>query len=152
MDDAQVPTERTLMEVLAELTERSFGADMFVTEDARVRCGTCHQDTAAPDLDLDRLVRLEGASDPADMAAVLGLTCRHCGTKGSASSASAPARPPGRRGPRRPRGPPLLTPPQRVPVAQREAVRGAQVAGCDSSVCGRCLNPQVAPVGQREAV
>ena len=84
MDDAQVPTERTLMEVLAELTESGFGADMFVTEDARVRCGTCHQDTAAPDLDLDRLVRLEGASDPADMAAVLGLTCRHCGTKGSA--------------------------------------------------------------------
>ena len=83
MDDAQVPTDRTLMEVLAELADAGFAADMFVTDDAQIRCGTCHKDTAVTDLDLDRLCRLEGASDPADMAAVLGLTCRHCGTKGT---------------------------------------------------------------------
>ena len=84
MDEGRVPTDRTLTEVLAEMVDGGFAADMFVTEDAKVRCGACHQDTAPPDLDLDRLQRLEGASDPADMAAVLGLTCRHCGTKGTA--------------------------------------------------------------------
>jgi hypothetical protein len=78
------PTDRTLMEVLGELSEQGFTQDMFGTAEAMVRCGSCHADTAPADLELDRLMRLEGASDPADMAAVLGLTCRHCGARGTA--------------------------------------------------------------------
>jgi hypothetical protein len=57
---------------------------MFVTADAMVRCGTCHQDTAPTDLDLLELIRLEGVADPADEAAVLALQCRLCGARGTA--------------------------------------------------------------------
>ncbi len=74
----------TLVGLLAALADAGFTRDMFVTPDAMVRCGTCHQDMAPAELQLDELRRIEGASDPADMAAVLGLTCTHCGAKGSA--------------------------------------------------------------------
>lgn len=74
----------TLLEALDHLRSLGFDRDMFVTEDAMVRCGSCHQDTAPADLDLLELVRLEGVSDPADEAAVLALTCRLCGARGTA--------------------------------------------------------------------
>jgi hypothetical protein len=34
--------------------------------------------TPADELAVDSLARLEGASDPGDMAAVIALTCPHC--------------------------------------------------------------------------
>lgn len=57
---------------------------MFVTPEAKIRCGVCHADSDPADLELDALKRVEGASDPADMAAVLALTCKACGAKGTA--------------------------------------------------------------------
>jgi hypothetical protein len=74
----------TLLEALAQLRAAGFDRDMFVTEDAMVRCGSCHHDAAPADLDLLHLIRLEGVSDPSDEAAVLALTCRVCGAKGTA--------------------------------------------------------------------
>jgi hypothetical protein len=74
----------TILEALEHLRAQGFDRDMFVTVDAMVRCGSCHQDTAPADLDLLALVRLEGVSDPADEAAVLALTCRLCGARGTA--------------------------------------------------------------------
>jgi hypothetical protein len=56
---------------------------MFVTPEAMVRCGACHHDDHPSDLVLHRLRRIEGASDPGDMAAVLALTCNVCGAKGT---------------------------------------------------------------------
>lgn len=80
-----VPSDSTtLVAVLAAMAAEGFAQDMFVTEEAQVRCGACHRDTAPADLALDRMRRLEGASDPADMAAVLGITCGHCGARGTA--------------------------------------------------------------------
>ncbi len=74
----------TLSEVLELLVAEGFTRDMFVTAEGALRCGACHQDTAPADLSLERMVRIEGASDPADMAAVLGVLCRHCGARGTA--------------------------------------------------------------------
>ena len=74
----------TILEALDRLREQGFDRDMFVTAEAMVRCGSCHQDTAPADLDLLGLVRLEGVSDPADEAAVLALQCRLCGARGTA--------------------------------------------------------------------
>lgn len=74
----------TLVEVLAEFSQAGFSADMFVTAEGKVRCGVCHHDMEPTDLELDRLQRFEGASDPADMAAILGLVCSACGARGSA--------------------------------------------------------------------
>lgn len=74
----------TILEALDWLKERGFGGNMFVTDGAVVRCGACRHDMPAAELDLRHLIRLEGASDPSEMAAVLGLVCHDCGTKGAA--------------------------------------------------------------------
>jgi len=80
-----VPSDNTtLVAVLECFVNDGFTQDMFVTDEAMVRCGACHQDIAPADLVLDRLRRIEGASDPADMAAVLGVSCSHCGARGTA--------------------------------------------------------------------
>lgn len=79
-----VPGEDTIQSVIAELQARGFTADMFVTPDARVRCGAYDHDAAPADLELDELRRIEGDSDPADMAAILALTCLVCGRRGTA--------------------------------------------------------------------
>lgn len=74
----------TILEALDWLSGQGFDGNLFVTDGALVRCGTCRHDMPAADLDLRHLIRLEGASDPSEMAAVLGLVCRGCGTHGSA--------------------------------------------------------------------
>jgi hypothetical protein len=88
VDDAAavpgVPAEDTIQSVIAQLQERGFTTDMFVTPDALVRCAACDHLAAPADLELDELRRVEGDSDPADMAAVLALTCLACGSKGTA--------------------------------------------------------------------
>lgn len=73
----------TLIEALDRLKGMGYGDGLTVNEDGSVHCGACHHDMPASGLDLDHLYRLEGASDPADMAAVLGLSCADCGVKGS---------------------------------------------------------------------
>lgn len=91
MDHEPTPTEpgvpsdsTTMLDVLASLADEGYTQDMFVTPEAMVRCGACHHVTAPADLVLNRLCRIEGASDPADMAAVLAVTCKVCGAKGTA--------------------------------------------------------------------
>ena len=46
-----------------------------------VRCEVCGQTTPADEVAIDSLCRLEGASDPDDMAAVVALTCPRCDAK-----------------------------------------------------------------------
>jgi hypothetical protein len=46
-----------------------------------VRCEVCGEETPADELAVDSLARLEGASDPGDMAAVIAMTCPHCDAK-----------------------------------------------------------------------
>jgi hypothetical protein len=74
----------TIVGLLTALADIGYTGDLFVTPDGRLRCGTCHADMDPAGLQLDHLRRLEGASDPADMAAVLGITCPHCGQRGTA--------------------------------------------------------------------
>lgn len=74
----------TLLEALDQLRAVGFDRDMFVTAEAMVRCGSCHQDTAPADLNLLHLVRLEGVSDPGEEAAVLALQCTVCQARGTA--------------------------------------------------------------------
>jgi hypothetical protein len=74
----------TLLEALDRLRGLGFARDMYVTPDAMVRCGSCHHDAAPDQLDLYHLVRLEGVSDPGEMAAVLALECTVCGMRGTA--------------------------------------------------------------------
>lgn len=88
---APTPDGRTLLEVLAELKGAGFEHDMFITPEAKVRCGTCHHDADVTELVLHGIRRLEGVSDPADEAAVLALECKVCGMRGTAIARYGPA-------------------------------------------------------------
>lgn len=79
-----MPTDVTLVEVLTELADAGYRTDFLVGDDGRTRCRACGRDWAPKELQLDGLRRLEGASDPADMATVLALTCPGCGAQGTA--------------------------------------------------------------------
>ena len=79
-----VPTDRTLTEVLEDLRRLDFTNDVRVTPEGMLCCRVCEHCIAAQDMDLLHLRRVEGASDPADMAAVLGLRCVACGALGTA--------------------------------------------------------------------
>jgi hypothetical protein len=56
-----------------------------------VACGTCGSVLRPADLLVHRLRRLEGASDPDDMLAVVGASCRGCGTDGTLVLGYGPA-------------------------------------------------------------
>lgn len=73
----------TLSAIIDGFTADGFTEDLFVTQEGMVRCGVCHRDMPPGDLVLEGLRRVEGASDPADMAAVLALACNHCGSRGT---------------------------------------------------------------------
>jgi hypothetical protein len=85
MDD--VPGEgedETILEVLGELESLGFTGQFMPREGGQVECLTCHRLSPADETVFRHLRRLEGASDPADMLAVVGLACPHCSAQGTA--------------------------------------------------------------------
>jgi len=79
----EAPSDHTtLAEVLTEFEADGYSGTFEVEEDGAVRCLTCDRRSDPDALDLYAIRRLEGASDPADMAAVLATRCSQCGTRG----------------------------------------------------------------------
>ncbi|HEV2758952.1 MAG TPA: hypothetical protein VGV86_05220 [Acidimicrobiales bacterium] len=74
----------TLGEILATLEAAGFTAQMAARPAGQIICLTCRQESAAADFDLQAMRRTEGASDPDDMLAVVGLACPRCGARGTA--------------------------------------------------------------------
>ncbi len=73
----------TVAEIMATLEAAGFVGQMAARPDATILCFTCHQESAAADVELQLLGRTEGASDPADMLAVVGLVCPRCDACGT---------------------------------------------------------------------
>jgi hypothetical protein len=79
----------TLLDALNRLQGQGFKGSFTaleangVTEGARVQCATCRHAFEPEEADVSELRRLEGASDPDDMLAVVALECPRCGTRGS---------------------------------------------------------------------
>jgi hypothetical protein len=92
---AGVPSDRTLVEVLDDLRAEGFTVDVMVREDGRLCCRGCDHCVAPEDMELLALRRIEGASDPGDEAAVLGLRCVGCGDLGVAVVRYGPEAGPG---------------------------------------------------------
>jgi hypothetical protein len=69
----------TLLEVLESFKREGYDGDMIITDDAMLRCTRCRQESSPSEVHTGKLRRLEGASDPADMAAVVAVECPHCG-------------------------------------------------------------------------
>lgn len=77
--------DRSQVEVEHHLDQRGFGGQFGAREGARVLCFTCHEEFAAEMLDAHHARRVEGESDPSDMAIVIPVTCPNCGTDGTLS-------------------------------------------------------------------
>jgi hypothetical protein len=84
-----VPSDNTtLQEVLRRFAADGWTSHLWLdrpaqASDAVVRCGHCGQASEIAALTIAAVRRLEGASDPADMLAVLGVTCPACATEGA---------------------------------------------------------------------
>jgi len=75
----------TMSSVLEEFARLGFRGSWHISSDPgelQLVCEACGRASSPSVVPMDRLRRLEGASDPSDMAALAGLTCPHCGTKG----------------------------------------------------------------------
>lgn len=74
--------DTTLVAVLDALASEGWTENMSVDDEGQVRCPQCSTVSRPEDVGVDRLRRLEGASDPADMMAVVALTCPSCQARG----------------------------------------------------------------------
>ena len=79
---APLPEDTSLGAVLADFDNAGFSAILMAT-DGGVLCAACRSIVDPGDLLIQRLRRLEGASDPADMLAVVGATCPGCHLDGT---------------------------------------------------------------------
>jgi hypothetical protein len=73
----------TLAELLAGFEVEGYRGQMAARPDGFVLCTACHQESPAEEIRVDGLERMEGASDPADMLAVVAVVCPRCGTPGT---------------------------------------------------------------------
>jgi hypothetical protein len=65
-------------------------AQLYARPEGSVRCGECRTDSPAADVHVDGVERLEGASDPGDMVAVIAGTCPACGARGTLTLSYGP--------------------------------------------------------------
>jgi hypothetical protein len=79
---APLPEDTSLAAILDDFDEAGFSATLMAT-DAGVLCTTCRSIVDPGDLLVQRMRRLEGASDPSDMLAVVGATCPGCHLDGT---------------------------------------------------------------------
>ena len=79
------------MEVVAAYARHGFEANFRTTDGGRLECGSCRALLDPADVSMSSLRRLEGASDPDDMLAVVAVSCPECGSKGTAVLGYGPA-------------------------------------------------------------
>ena len=87
-----VPSDHTtLTDVLEGYAEAGFTSSFAAQEGGVVRCDTCGSELDPSRIDMQSLRRLEGASDPDDMLAVVALKCGVCSTSGTMVLGYGPA-------------------------------------------------------------
>ena len=74
---------RSLAELIGTFESEGYRGQMAVREDGNILCLGCHQESHASEFQIDGLERMEGASDPDDMLAVMALVCPVCSTHGT---------------------------------------------------------------------
>ncbi len=99
MSEAPRPSEyvqgeaETLTDVLRELEGQGFTSQFAAQPGGRLRCIECGHEFVPEHATVDTVRRLEGASDPDDMLAVLPVTCPKCGARGTLVLAYGPEAP-----------------------------------------------------------
>ena len=79
----------TVTDAVAVLAREGYGDDLRLDGDG-LDCSSCGTSHPTDLVEVDRVFRFEGPSDPADEAIVLGLRCPACGARGSLVSAFGP--------------------------------------------------------------
>lgn len=74
---------QTLGAVLTEMERAGFREQFAARPGGRIHCFSCGHDFAPEGATVETVRRLEGASDPADMLAVLPVTCPSCAGRGT---------------------------------------------------------------------
>jgi hypothetical protein len=75
--------ESTITEVLEGYAQGGFSGSFVVSDEGELECVECGT-VAPPDrYSMSSLRRLEGSSDPADMVAVVAITCPECAFRGT---------------------------------------------------------------------
>ncbi|MBK5331346.1 MAG: hypothetical protein JJD93_05210 [Ilumatobacteraceae bacterium] len=82
--DDQPGDEATLTGVLEGYAQGGFDSSFGATDDSEVECHACNVVSPPSSVSMSSLRRLEGASDPDDMVAVVAITCPSCGARGTA--------------------------------------------------------------------
>ena len=84
MGDVEGSTgEPTMLDMVTELEQSGYTGQFAVTPEGELRCLTCNTNIDPEAVEPDSFLRVEGASDPDDMAAVAAITCGNCGVKGT---------------------------------------------------------------------
>jgi hypothetical protein len=81
----------TLTDIITAYAREGFDASFGATPDGQLECGSCHTHLDPSEVAMSSLRRLEGASDPDDMLAVVALTCPECGSRGTVALGYGPA-------------------------------------------------------------
>lgn len=76
------PADTPLLAVLRDFEREGFTAQFDSRDGGIVHCFACGADHRAAACHHGDIVRLEGASDPADMLAVIPARCPNCGSLG----------------------------------------------------------------------
>jgi len=74
---------QTLADAIAALEARGYTGQFRVLEQGRAQCLTCRRELAGARTAMESLHRLEGASDPDDMLAVVAMRCPNCDARGT---------------------------------------------------------------------
>lgn len=72
----------TLRQVLDDLASRGWTDDAVACEGGTVKFRSCGHEAPAGDIRVDRMRRMEGASDPDDLLAVVAACCPECEAHG----------------------------------------------------------------------
>ena len=72
----------TAVAEIDDLRGQGYTEDFVVGEGGVIRCTSCRHEAPPAEVDVDVFRRMEGASEPDEMSAILAITCRECGAKG----------------------------------------------------------------------
>ena len=75
----------TILEVLRDYEDRGYRGQFAAREGGVMKCFSCGARNEPTHVRMDSLRRVEGASDPADMALIGALQCPSCGARGTAT-------------------------------------------------------------------
>jgi hypothetical protein len=75
--------ESTMTEVLDGYANGGFTSSFVVTDESALECLECGTVSSPTGVSMSSLRRLEGASDPDDMVAIVAITCPNCAAQGT---------------------------------------------------------------------